>query len=136
VNGFIAPTCATNNVAVPSHTPQDVHQEAIDEINLLSTQALDAIAAEQEYVESRGWRGQLASFVRHRVLHELRVEEMFANEMFNLLDEDGSGVIDDYELDILRRALLHKLKSLDKVTSLRRTSSLKFVAIPSVILLF
>jgi hypothetical protein len=87
-------------------------------------------------VESRGWRGQLASFVRHRVLHELRVEEMFANEMFNLLDEDGSGVIDDYELDILRRALLHKLKSLDKVTSLRRTSSLKLVAIPSAILLF
>jgi hypothetical protein len=93
---------------------EDVHQELIDEINILSGQAMSAIAAFEEYITQSGWRGRLVAFIKYTVLRERRVEEMFANEIFNLLDEDCTDVLDDYELDILRKALLVKIQRSNK----------------------
>lgn len=94
---------------------QDPHQALMDEINMLTGQAMSAIAAYDDYIQQLGWQGSLVTFLKHAVLREPRVEEMFANEIFNLMDEDGTEILDDDELDILRKALLEKIQRSVKV---------------------
>lgn len=72
--------------------------------------AMEAIAAHDEWRARSGLQGRILTFIKQTIMREPSMEQLFAAELFYVLDEDGSELIEDGEMEVFMRVLKAKLK--------------------------